>query len=77
MSTFPAPTVLQSPFETLRWSAQDLADAVPLRLSELFAFDASLAGIVASDSANPTAATRAQQGSYLPAPPSSTGFRIR
>ena len=37
MSTFPAPTVLQSPFETLRWSAQDLADAVPLRLHALFA----------------------------------------
>lgn len=70
----------RSPFpfpDQLNWTSQDLADAVPLRLSELFAFDASLAGIVASDSANPTAATRAQQGSYLPAPPSSTGFRIR
>jgi len=28
---------LRSPFETLHWNAQDLADAVPLRLHALFA----------------------------------------
>ena len=33
----PLPSPLQSPFEALHWSAQDLADAVPLRLHALFA----------------------------------------
>ncbi|MGH8075306.1 MAG: hypothetical protein ACREO4_14745 [Lysobacter sp.] len=68
----------RSPFpDQLNWTSQDLADAVPLRLSELFAFDASLADIVAGDSANATVATRTQPDSYLPTPPASTGFRIR
>ena len=31
------PAFLQSPFDALRWNAQDLADAVPLRLHALFA----------------------------------------
>ena len=68
----------RSPFpDQLNWTSQELADAVPLRLSKLFAFDASRAGIVAVDSANPAAVPRTQPGSYLPTPPSSTGFRIR
>ena len=32
-----APDSLRSPFEALRWNAEDLADAVPLRLHALFA----------------------------------------
>ena len=36
MNTVPLPS-LQSPFEALRWNAQELADAVPLRLHALFA----------------------------------------
>ena len=32
-----APASLRSPFDALRWNAQDLADAVPLRLHVLFA----------------------------------------
>ena len=37
MSTMPLPSPLQSPFDALRWNAQELADAVPLRLHALFA----------------------------------------
>jgi len=36
-SSLPVPDILQSPFQALRWNAQDLADAVPLRLHALFA----------------------------------------
>ena len=32
-----APHSLRSPFDALHWNAQDLADAVPLRLHALFA----------------------------------------
>ena len=32
-----APDSLRSPFEALHWNAQDLTDAVPLRLHALFA----------------------------------------
>ena len=37
MNTVPLPSPLPSPFDALRWNAQDLADAVPLRLHALFA----------------------------------------
>ena len=37
MSAEIAPTSLRSPFDALHWNAQDLADAVPLRLHALFA----------------------------------------
>ncbi len=30
-----------TPFENLRWTSQDIADAVPLRLHELDLFDAA------------------------------------
>jgi hypothetical protein len=52
----------------LHWSAQDLADAVPLRLFELFAFDPA----DAMPSANRGAAPCARRPSYAPAafPPS-------
>lgn len=40
IDTAPAQDAAVFPFD-LRWSSQDLADAVPLRLHELFAFDAS------------------------------------
>ncbi len=35
---------LESPFERLRWTSQDIADAVPLRLHELDLFDAATHG---------------------------------
>ena len=37
MNTIPLPSPLPSPFHDLRWNAQQLADAVPLRLHALFA----------------------------------------
>lgn len=33
-----------SPFHNLHWNSQELADAVPLRLHELYAFDAARDG---------------------------------
>ena len=32
---------LDTPFETLRWTSQDLVDAVPLRLHQIDLFDAA------------------------------------
>ena len=43
---------LDTPFEALRWTSQDIADAVPLRLHELDLFDAADA---ARDGALPAA----------------------
>jgi len=37
MNTAPLTSPLQSPFDALRWNAQELTDAVPLRLHALFA----------------------------------------
>ena len=37
------------PFERLRWTAQDIADAIPLRLSALQLFDAADDGAVAAN----------------------------
>ena len=61
MSNFHAPAALQSPFETLHWSAQDLADAVPLRLNALFADGMP---VVAANAARLAAPRRWHQG-YL------------
>ena len=44
MNAFPA-----TPFDTLHWTAQDIADAVPLRLSALQLFDAADDGAVAAN----------------------------
>jgi hypothetical protein len=55
----------------LHWSAQDLADAVPLRLFELFAFDPA----DAMPSANRTPA-RGGRRSYLPTMPLSALFHV-
>jgi hypothetical protein len=55
----------------LHWSAQDLADAVPLRLFELFAFDPANA----MPSAN-RAPTRSGRRGYLPSMPLSALFHV-
>ena len=50
---------LETPFERLRWTSQDIADAVPLRLHELDLFDAA-------DARDPSAnAARFQQPARL------------
>lgn len=59
----------------LHWNAQQLADAVPLRLHELFAFDARLAPVTA-------AANRDQRGArrdhgYLARPSLYARFAVR
>lgn len=54
------------------WSAQELAEAVPLRLHELFAFDASRD----MDASNTPHALPRREG-YLPPLPASPFFRIR
>ena len=41
--------ILDTPFEHLRWTAQDIADAIPLRLSALQLFDAADDGAVAAN----------------------------
>jgi len=61
------------------WSAHDLADAVPLRLSELFAFDAMLDGAFAA-SANAASgaapAPRAWRHRYVRSAPAPAAFRV-
>lgn len=58
----------------LHWTSEQLADAVPLRLHELFAFDAGHAG----ESANASVPTRQMEPRrYLPASPAPDVFRIR
>ena len=59
-SSEPASASLRSPFDALRWNAQDLADAVPLRLHVLFAGGLPLP----ANDARATASRRWHQG-YL------------
>ena len=57
--------------ERLHWTAQQLTEAVPLRLHELFAFDATTQG---------SAANRSQPRpprDYAPHPPMSERFSVR
>jgi hypothetical protein len=56
----------------LHWSAQELAEAVPLRLHELFAFDAGRD----EDASNANHALP-QRAGYLPPLPASPFFRVR
>ena len=56
----------------LNWTAQELAEAVPLRLHELFAFDAGRV----MDASNANHALPQREG-YLPPLPTSPFFRIR
>ena len=55
----------------LHWDAQDIADAVPMRLFELYVFDPS----EAMPSAN-RAAPRAPRASYTPATSPHAMFRV-
>lgn len=57
----------------LHWDAQDIADAVPLRLFELYVFDPS----EAMPSANRGAVPRVPRTSYAPAATSHAMFRVR
>ena len=58
----------------LHWTSEQLADAVPMRLHQLFAFDAGHAG----DSANACVPTRqVKPRRYLPVSPAPDVFRIR
>ena len=47
MNAFPA-----TPFDTLHWTAQDIADAVPLRLHQVDLFDAAGDRDAGTDAAN-------------------------
>lgn len=58
------------------WTAQDLADAVPLRLFELFAFDADAAGAIPGRSANQPP-RRGLRGAYLRNGELAASFRVR
>ena len=57
----------------LHWTAQELAEAVPLRLHELFAFDAQHDVRAANSMPSHTARRR----NYLPATPALDVFRVR
>ena len=58
----------------LHWTSEQLADAVPLRLHELLAFNAAQAGA----SANASMPTRQlTPRRYLPASPAPDVFRVR
>ena len=56
----------------LNWTAQELAEAVPLRLHELFAFDAGR-DVDASNGNH----VLPQRSGYLPPLPPSPFFRVR
>ena len=43
---------LDTPFEALRWTSQDIADAVPLRLHQVDLFDAAGDRDAGTDAAN-------------------------
>lgn len=58
------------------WTAQDLADAVPLRLFELLAFDAGAAGATAGRSANQPP-RRGLRGAYRRNGELPASFRVR
>jgi hypothetical protein len=60
----------------LHWSSEQLADAVPLRLHQLFAFDASSTG-VGDSAANALPTRRAPTRPFLPATPAPDVFRVR
>lgn len=66
-----APSYFQFP---QRWTSQDLADAVPLRLHEMFDFDADRDGIEAAANSVPRA--RLTHG-YLRVGELSPMFRVR
>jgi hypothetical protein len=56
----------------LNWTAQELAEAVPLRLHELFSFDAGRD----ADASNASQRLPQREG-YLPAPTATSLFRVR
>ncbi len=55
-----------------RWTAQQLADAIPLRLHQHRIFSTEILAIAANDYRRPTP----QATSYLPAQPARSHFRI-
>lgn len=66
-------TLSQAP--RFRWTPQQLADAVPLRLSQLLDFNALRTGTPAAANA-PSCRSRTAT-SYLPASSRSDAFRVR
>ncbi len=63
--------------DQLHWTSQDLADAVPLRLFELFAFDATPAGAAVGPCANQSPSRRKWSESYLTTDRPPPLFRVR
>ncbi len=58
----------------LHWTSEQLADAMPLRLHQMFGFDAS----AACDSANASVSTRQRKPRrYLPVTTATDVFRVR
>ena len=66
---------LDTPFEHLRWTSQDLVDAVPLRLHQIDFFDAAHHGD-AKASNEPRQRLRIAHG-YRSEPAPAARFRIR
>lgn len=66
---------LDTPFETLHWTSQDLVDAVPLRLHQIDLFDAAIHGD-ANASNEPRQRLRIAHG-YRCEPASPARFRVR
>jgi hypothetical protein len=60
--------------EQLHWTSEQLADAVPLRLHQVFAFDAS--GVLGHAEAS-AAPRQPRTGNYLPVMPAAHVFRVR
>ncbi len=61
--------------DQLNWTSQDLADAVPLRLFEMFGFDAALTGAANGDCADQPP-RRPWPDSYLPTDRPPPLFRV-
>ena len=59
------------------WTSQELAEAVPLRLHELFAFDAGRNGAIVDSANGRLDLDHGHVRNYLPATPALDVFRVR
>ncbi|MEP6634446.1 MAG: hypothetical protein ABJA62_09580 [Luteimonas sp.] len=64
------------PFQQLKWTCDDLADAVPLRLHEMFAFDANRDAPAANANAEQTTHRGLRRGDFSRVSALTARFRI-
>ena len=70
-------THLATPFDALRWNAQQLADAVPLRLHQVLRFDIGADARSANTPISHAPIGHAQHDGYLASEAAPPLFRVR